>query len=446
MFSNGDRAGWLNAVASRIMDGGVSPPSIDHLSISVPPMINTRESDGFCTIAAARGEKTGNALKADDLKEGWRIIISEMVTLLREQGFVGGNDQALTWIQPLDGTWSVLFPDGDRRAVVFGQRERRMARDRAMVGERSDNDDSARVAGIFETERGTLEVDVIGARGSVTRQKFGMHPLALIIPPMTEYERETLRAGIAKDGVKIPVVIYEDTKDKKKVKRILDGRNRAYLASALGKPIPIVEFKGTEDEARRHVINLNIHRRHLNAVQLAVIAEELYGKKADQIVAEAVAKGRLKGNQSPSRFIPLVTKSSPTGTRKQLPKRDEIVADLAKADGIKTTGYAIGGVKQFMDAPETFAKVKGGKFHKTRDAVISALKEKGEPVPNLLPEITPRSVVERLGICIDNLNKILIDCEMTPGQKPEKISERLDVIDDLAKQVRQELRKRKMIP
>ena len=53
------------------------------------------------------------------------------------------------------------------------------------------------------------------------------------------------------------MVEYED--------KILDGRNRLYFASILKKPIRIEKFTGSEEEARRHVVILNLHRRHLSA-------------------------------------------------------------------------------------------------------------------------------------------------------------------------------------
>jgi hypothetical protein len=431
MFTNGDRGGWLQAVANRIMDGGSSPPSIDLLNITVPPTVSTRVSDGYCTVAAARGLQNGKNLKDDDLKEGWRIIIDEMITLLREQGFVAGNDAALTWMKPLDGTWKVSMSDEDRQHTVFGQIERRKVRDRAVVGERDEITGDRTTRGIFETGKARpLELDVVGPRGGTTKQHFAIHPLALTIPPMTENEREGLRADIEKNGVKIPIVIYE--------KKILDGRNRAYLASVLNKPVSIMEFKGTGEEARRYVISLNIHRRHLSPLQLGAMAEELYGKKADKMVAEAHRQGSIRGGKV---TLNSVQPSQP----KRAPQRDDIVANLAKADGIRTTRHVIANVKQLMDAPQTFARVKRGEFHKIGAAFAAAALERGQPLPTVRPEMTPRSVVERLGACIDNLNRILIDCEISAGQKPEKISERLDMIVDLTAQVRQELRKRKMI-
>src|SRR5262249_34477288 len=144
-----------------IMDGGQFPPSVDFLLIAVPPKIVTKENDGHVTAAAALGE---DARK--DYQAGWRIIIGEMLTLLREQGFVGGNDQALNWSKSLDGIWKVAMPDGPQ-ITVFGQRERRMDRDRSVVGER-DEETGASIGppSLFETGRmHPFELDVIGPRG-----------------------------------------------------------------------------------------------------------------------------------------------------------------------------------------------------------------------------------------------------------------------------------------
>jgi hypothetical protein len=156
------------------------------------------------------------------------------------------------------------------------------------------------------------------------------------------------------------------------------------------------------------------------------------------MVAEAHRQGSIRGGKA-------VPNSAQPSTPKQAPKRDDIVAELARADGIRTTRHVIANVKQLMDAPQTFARVKRGEFHKIGAAFVAAALERGQPLPAVRPEMTPRSVIERLGACIDNLNRILIDCEISAGQKPEKISERLDMIVDLTAQVRQELRKRKMI-
>jgi hypothetical protein len=100
-----------------------------------------------------------------------------------------------------------------------------------------------------------FEVDVAGPRGGVTRRVYRVHPLSLAIPPMTKRERERLRADIERDGVFMPLTIYRG--------KVLDGRERLNCASALGKPIKVEEFRGTEEQARRHLFNLNVCGRHL---------------------------------------------------------------------------------------------------------------------------------------------------------------------------------------
>jgi hypothetical protein len=44
------------------------------------------------------------------------------------------------------------------------------------------------------------------------------HPLAGLFPPMGRYEYEELKADILRNGLQMPIVLFEE--------RILDGRNR----------------------------------------------------------------------------------------------------------------------------------------------------------------------------------------------------------------------------
>jgi hypothetical protein len=55
------------------------------------------------------------------------------------------------------------------------------------------------------------------------------------------------------------------------------------------------------------------------------------GAKADKMAAEAHREGSIRGNQNRSQAVP---KSAQPGTTKQAPKRDDIVVNLAKADGV----------------------------------------------------------------------------------------------------------------
>lgn len=397
MFTSGDRASWLNAVAAEIMDGGHPPPSIDYLLITVPPKIVTRENDGHVTAAAALGEQARK-----DYQAGWRIIINEMLTLLREQGFVGGSDQSLTWIKPVDGSWRIIMPDG-AQIMVFGQRERRASRDRAVVGERNEVDGS-RTPGppsLFETGRmHPFELNVIGPRGGHEIKKFDMHPFALAIPPMTEAERETLRASIARDGVKMPIIIYQ--------KKILDGRHRGYFASVLNKPVEIKEFTGTEEEAKRHVAILNLHRRHLSTALQALVAHNLFGEESK--VEARVARINTVGRPPK---LPRISEAISTTNKER--EWAGIAAQKAKEVGLQTTPDAIRVMETVALAPETKAKVERGEIKTVSSAHEKAIKELRQPATRLVQTVDPLSINRRLGRMVTEAQAILMDTE---GEAP----------------------------
>jgi hypothetical protein len=125
LHSVGGRTFWLHAIASAIMDGfglEAKPPSLDWLYAIIPGHVGTSINDGHCTAAIVFGEK-----KRKDYKAGQRFIVEEMVSLLRAQGFVGGDDQALTWLKPLDGQWTVVIGENVFEYTIYGQRERRLS-------------------------------------------------------------------------------------------------------------------------------------------------------------------------------------------------------------------------------------------------------------------------------------------------------------------------------
>jgi ParB-like chromosome segregation protein Spo0J len=62
------------------------------------------------------------------------------------------------------------------------------------------------------------------------------HALAKLFPPMRPYEYEELKADIARNGLQVPIVLYEE--------RILDGRNRYLACKELGILLELPRFGG----------------------------------------------------------------------------------------------------------------------------------------------------------------------------------------------------------
>ena len=93
------------------------------------------------------------------------------------------------------------------------------------------------------------------------------HPLADVFPLIEGVEFAELVSSVLARGQLEKIITYEG--------KILDGRNR-YLACKQAGVTPVSEeFEGTFDEARDHVIDANLRRRHLDTSQRAIIASKL---------------------------------------------------------------------------------------------------------------------------------------------------------------------------
>lgn len=92
------------------------------------------------------------------------------------------------------------------------------------------------------------------------------HPLAELFPLMEGAEFDALVADIKQHGLREPVVLHDD--------KILDGRNR-YRACAAAGIDAIYEEWDCQGSIQAFVISKNLHRRHLNESQRAMVAAKI---------------------------------------------------------------------------------------------------------------------------------------------------------------------------
>jgi ParB-like chromosome segregation protein Spo0J len=93
------------------------------------------------------------------------------------------------------------------------------------------------------------------------------HPLAELLPPMTEEEYAGLRADVrVRRGLLDPIILYEG--------QVLDGRHRYRACIELGIQPVTCEWdrKGSPLD---FIIAKNLHRRHLTVGQRAMLADEI---------------------------------------------------------------------------------------------------------------------------------------------------------------------------
>jgi N6-adenosine-specific RNA methylase IME4 len=94
------------------------------------------------------------------------------------------------------------------------------------------------------------------------------HPLAELLPPMSEADYLALRESIRCNGQREPITLHRDG-------RIIDGRHRARACAELGiEPVCRI-FEGADSEILAFVLDLNLKRRHLDESQRAMIAAKL---------------------------------------------------------------------------------------------------------------------------------------------------------------------------
>jgi ParB-like chromosome segregation protein Spo0J len=123
------------------------------------------------------------------------------------------------------------------------------------------------------------------------------HPLADLLPPMSQAEYEELRDSIRTNGQREPITLHRDG-------RVLDGKHRDRACIELGIPTASKTFDGPDTDLLELVLDLNLKRRHLNESQRAIIAKRLEtlkqgrrGKDANLHVSRDDAARRL--NVSP---------------------------------------------------------------------------------------------------------------------------------------------------
>jgi ParB-like nuclease domain len=92
-----------------------------------------------------------------------------------------------------------------------------------------------------------------------------LHPLADLFPLMAEPDYAGLKADIAAHGVREPIWVWQG--------KILDGRHRHRACRELGLACPTREYQGNDPLG--FILSMNLHRRHLNESQRAMVAAKL---------------------------------------------------------------------------------------------------------------------------------------------------------------------------
>ena len=144
---------------------------------------------------------------------------------------------------------------------------------------------------------------------------FPVHPAAELFPMMTEAELDGLINDISENGLDEPIELDTDG-------NLIDGRNRALACEKLG--ISPARKIYTGNDVWKHVISRNLHRRHLNESQRAMVAAKLAARPVGHPPISPIgeidpvpthkdaAKALGVGGSSVSRAKTIITKGTPS--------------------------------------------------------------------------------------------------------------------------------------
>ena len=188
-----------------------------------------------------------------------------------------------------------------------------------------------------------------------------VHPLADLIPSMTDEEYISLRDDIAAHGQRNPITLYDG--------KILDGRHRVRACRELGIEPSATPYSGPEPAAL--VLSLNIKRRSLNPSQrAAVVLDFLPQLEAEARKRQAATQlaGRKPGGEP-------IGPAPRTRTETSHRAREEAGAL------VNVSGATVDRAKRVQrEAPEEFARVKAGET--TLRAADNALRSRKRPRVN----------------------------------------------------------------
>ena len=214
------------------------------------------------------------------------------------------------------------------------------------------------------------------------------HPAAGIFPLMSGSEFQELCDSIRENGQREPIKRLSDG-------RIVDGRNRHQACQLIGIE-PLFETVGIDDQAvMEFVIDENLHRRHLDATQRAVV-----GVKILNYERELAAQRKLEGQRSGGR-----------GRKKTIGGNSPQVNGKATAQTAKKVGvdekYVREAARIAKDDPDALAAMASGA--RTLQQVKRAMVEKRRQEKRDADQARIQEHVEPLGRLEGVFSTIVID-------------------------------------
>lgn len=169
--------------------------------------------------------------------------------------------------------------------------------------------------------------------GDITRNE-GVHPVAEAFPLMTGGAYREFVADVAANGLREPIWLFRG--------KIIDGRNRYRACVDANVQPKYREWQGEEKDLISFVVSLNLHRRHLNESQRAMVAAKLANRQKGSTKAKEVQAAAKNHDLQICRSC------------------DPTVAELSEMLNVSETGIHAAKRVRANAAPEVLAAIESG--------------------------------------------------------------------------------------
>lgn len=151
------------------------------------------------------------------------------------------------------------------------------------------------------------------------------HPFSKLFPMLPEAELQALADDIRANGQRCPIILDGQG-------RILDGRNRA-AACTLAQVAPVTESRDYDDKtALAFVVSCNVHRRHLNESQRAMIAAEIANLAPKQKASSANLPNTPVTQSDAAKLLNVSTRSVTDAKKVQQKATEEVQKAVRSGD------------------------------------------------------------------------------------------------------------------
>lgn len=217
------------------------------------------------------------------------------------------------------------------------------------------------------------------------------HPVAALFPMLEGADYEALKADIRQNGQLQPIVIHPEDGS------IIDGRNRYRACIELGLE-PRFETWAGSGSVVEAALSLNLHRRHMNSSQRAMVALEVLPLMAQEARARQKNAGRNHGRGKVPEQIP-----------EAITSRGEAREQAAKIANTNPR-YVSDAAKIAQEAPQLAQAIKAGAL--TITEAKRALKEQereGRRLDNAAKVATSTAQGLPIEAALGRFSTILID-------------------------------------